>query len=122
MDLHLSGKTAVVTGASKGIGLAIAQALADEGVSVAAGAPFRPVLADLSTLEGPAKLVQEAMTAFGKLDVVVNNVGAVRPHLDGFLSFTEDDWERALTINFLAAVRTTRATLPHLLERSQGNI
>ena len=94
----------------------------DELSQLAARAPVRPVLADLSTLEGPAKLVQEAMTAFGKLDVVVNNVGAVRPHLDGFLSFTEDDWERALTINFLAAVRTTRATLPHLLERSQGNI
>ncbi len=136
MDLHLSGKVAVVTGASKGIGLAITQALAAEGVSVAAGAreasdelsqlavraSVRPVLADLSSLEGPAKLVQEAVKAFGGLDLLVNNVGAVRPHVDGFLSLSEGDWERSITINFLAAVRTTRAALPHLLERGQGAI
>ena len=136
MDLHLSGKAAVVTGASKGIGLAITQALADEGVSVAAGAreasdelselaaraPVRPVLADLTSLSGPAQLVQEGVTAFGGLDLLVNNVGAVRPHVDGFLSFSDDDWERSITINFLAAVRTTRAALPHLLERGQGVI
>jgi NAD(P)-dependent dehydrogenase (short-subunit alcohol dehydrogenase family) len=67
-------------------------------------------------------LVREAVTAFGRLDVLVNNVGAVRPHVEGFLSFGEDDWERALTINFLAAVRTTRAAVPHLLERGQGTI
>ena len=136
MDLHLSGKAAVVTGASKGIGFAITQALADEGVSVAAGAlkgsdelsqlaaraAVHPVLADLSSSDGPAHLVQAAVTAFGGLDLVVNNVGAVRPHIDGFLSFSEDDWERAITINFLAAVRTTRAGLPHLLERGKGTI
>jgi NAD(P)-dependent dehydrogenase (short-subunit alcohol dehydrogenase family) len=136
MDLHLSGKVAAVTGASKGIGLAITQGLADEGVSVAAGAregsddlsqlaaraPVQPVLADLATPDGPARLVQEAVSAFGGLDVLVNNVGAVRPHLDGFLSFSDDDWERAVSINFLAAVRTTRAAVPHLLERGQGAI
>src|SRR2546421_1575865 len=136
MDLHLSGKAAVVTGASKGIGFAITQAPAGEGASVAAGArtgsdevsqladraAVHPVLADLSSSDGPAQLVQEAVTAFGGLDLVVNNVGAVRPHIDGFLSFSEDDWERAITINFLAAVRTTRAGLPHLLERGKGTI
>ncbi|HEY2213885.1 MAG TPA: oxidoreductase [Acidimicrobiales bacterium] len=136
MDLHLSGIKAVVTGASKGIGLTIAQALADEGVSVAAGARsssdelsqlaaagrVRPVLADLSSMDGPGQLVQEAVATFGRLDLLVNNVGAVRPHLDGFLSFSEEDWERALTINFLAAVRTTRAALPHLLEAGRGTI
>jgi NAD(P)-dependent dehydrogenase (short-subunit alcohol dehydrogenase family) len=136
MDLHLAGKVAVVTGASKGIGLAITQALADEGMSVAAGAregsdelselasraPVRAVPADLATQEGPGRLVQDAVAAFGGLDVLVNNVGAVRPHPNGFLSFSEDDWQRSLTINFLAAVRTTRAALPHLLERGQGTI
>jgi NAD(P)-dependent dehydrogenase (short-subunit alcohol dehydrogenase family) len=136
MDLHLSGKVAVVTGASKGIGLAITQALADEGMSVAAGAregsdelselasraPVRPVPADLATQEGPGRLIQDAVAAFGGLDVLVNNVGAVRPHSNGFLSFSEDDWQRSLTINFLAAVRTTRAALPYLLERGQGTI
>ncbi|HWC38324.1 MAG TPA: oxidoreductase [Acidimicrobiales bacterium] len=136
MDLDLSDKVAVVTGASKGIGLAVTQALVDEGVRVAAGAreaspelsqlaqrsAVRPISADLSTREGPARLVEEAVRAFGGIDIVVNNVGAVRPHLKGFLSFSEDDWERSLTINFLAAVRTTRAAVPYLLERGRGTI
>lgn len=136
MELGLSGRTAVVTGASKGIGLAVARALAREGVNVAAGArhvtdelaalakeyPVRAVPVDLGTPDGPARLVAEAVSAFGGLDVVVNNVGAVRPRLGGFLSVTDDDWMSALNLNFLSAVRTTRAALPHLLERGAGSI
>jgi NAD(P)-dependent dehydrogenase (short-subunit alcohol dehydrogenase family) len=136
MDLHLGGKVAVVTGASKGIGLAVVQALAAEGVRVAAGARvlgddlsrlversqvhFVPV--DLGTPDGPARLIAEAVATFGGLDILVNNVGAVRPRLGGFLSVTDDDWLWGLTINFLAAVRTTRAALPHLLDRGAGTI
>ncbi|HEY3896800.1 MAG TPA: oxidoreductase [Pseudonocardiaceae bacterium] len=136
MDLNLSGKVAVVTGASKGIGLAITRALAAEGVSVAAGArkgsdelselasrsAVHPVLVDLTTPEGPTRLVEEATRVFGGLDILVNNVGAVRPRLDGFLALTDDDWDWALSINFLAAVRTTRAALPHLLDRAPATI
>jgi NAD(P)-dependent dehydrogenase (short-subunit alcohol dehydrogenase family) len=136
MDLHLAGKTAVVTGASKGIGFAITRALAGEGVSVVAGArdtttelsdlaartTVRPVPVDLTTPDGPARLVEAAVAAYGGLDVLVNNVGAVRPRTGGFLSVTDDDWLSALTINFLAAVRTTRAALPHLLDRGTGAI
>jgi NAD(P)-dependent dehydrogenase (short-subunit alcohol dehydrogenase family) len=136
VDLHLAGKVAVVTGASKGIGLAVTRALAAEGVAVAAGARdpgaqlsdlashgmVRPVPVDLSTPDGPARLVDTAATAFGGLDILINNVGAVKPRTGGFLSVTDDDWVTALTINFLAAVRTTRAALPHLLDRGQGTI
>ena len=136
MDLHLSGKTAVVTGASKGIGLAITQALAGEGVNVVAGArqptaeladlakgaAVRPVPVDLATPDGPAQLVDAAVSAFGGLDILVNNVGAVRPRTAGFLAVTDDDWTTTLTINLLAAVRTTRAALPHLLDRGAGAI
>ncbi len=136
MDLHLKDKVAVVTGASKGIGLAISQALAAEGVRVVAGArktsdeiaqlaasaQVHPVAVDLSTADGPAQLVDEAVATFGGLDILVNNVGSVRPRLDGFVSVTDDDWLESLTINFLAAVRTTRAALPHLLERGAGTI
>jgi NAD(P)-dependent dehydrogenase (short-subunit alcohol dehydrogenase family) len=136
MDLHLSGKVAVVTGASKGIGLAVTQALAGEGVSVAvaareltddlsqlaASSPVHPVLVDLTTADGPARLIDTAISTFGGLDILVNNVGAVRPRTGGFLSVTDDDWSWALTINFLAAVRTTRAAVPHLLERGGGTI
>src|SRR3954462_13549596 len=136
MDLHLTGKVAVVTGASKGIGLAVAQALAEEGVSVVAGAreitddlsqlavrfKAHPVSVDLSTPDGPARLVDEAVSTFDGLDILVNNVGAVRPRLGGFLSVTDDDWTWGLTMNFLSSVRATRAALPRLLDRGTGTI
>ncbi|MEY9968811.1 NAD(P)-dependent dehydrogenase (short-subunit alcohol dehydrogenase family) [Streptacidiphilus sp. MAP12-16] len=136
MDMYLTGKTAVVTGASRGIGLAVARALVAEGVRVAAGAreitPELKALAadgevlavevDLTASDGPAELVSAAVLAFGGLDVLVNNVGAVRPRVDGFLTVTDDDWAATLAVNFLAAVRTTRAALPHLLERGAGAI
>ena len=136
MDLHLTGKTAVITGASKGIGLAVAQGLALEGVKVVAGAreltddlsqlaeryQTHFVSVDLSTADGPARLIEEAVAAFGGLDILVNNVGAAHPRLGGFLSVTDEDWTGALTINFLATVRTTRAALPHLLARKSGTI
>ncbi|HEX5121490.1 MAG TPA: SDR family oxidoreductase [Pseudonocardiaceae bacterium] len=136
MDLHLTTRTAVVTGASKGIGLAITRSLAAEGVRVVAGAlkgsPELDVLADqadvhavrvdLTTPDGPATLVAEAVDRFGGVDILVNNVGAVRPRLQGFLALTDDDWDWAMNINFLAAVRTMRAALPHLIARDGASI
>ncbi|MFJ1761486.1 SDR family NAD(P)-dependent oxidoreductase [Amycolatopsis sp. NPDC088138] len=133
MELNLSGKIAVVTGASKGIGLAITRALAAEGVHVVAGArtltpelagltSVRAVQVDLAAPDGPARLVDTAIGEFGGLDVLVNNVGGVTPRTGGFLSVTDEDWTTALTINFLSAVRTTRAAVPHLIERGAGTI
>lgn len=133
MDLHLTGKVAVVTGASKGIGLAVVRSLAAEGVDVVAGARTAPatppgpgrvryVAVDLTEPDGPARLVDAAVREFGGVDILVNNVGAVRPRLDGFLAVTDAEWEWALTINFLAAVRTTRAALPHLLVRAPSTV
>lgn len=136
MDLNLSGKVAVVTGASKGIGLAITAALVAEGVKVVAAAraagpdltdlasraDVHPVAVDLTTPGGPALLVQEAVARFGGVDILVNNVGAVKPRIGGFLSVTDADWDASLTINFLSAVRTCRAALPHLLERTPSTI
>lgn len=134
MDMRLAGRVAVVTGASKGIGLAVVQALVGEGVRVAAGArtvstglaelgdAVLPFDVDLSTSDGPARLVDAAVKEFGVLDILVNNVGAVRPRPGGFLSVTDEDWTTALTINLLAAVRTTRAALPHLMARESSTI
>ncbi len=136
MELHLSGRDAVVTGASKGIGLAITQALAAEGVRVVAAArgagpdltelagraDVRVVEVDLGTPDGPARLIDSAVAALGGLDILVNNVGAVRPRTAGFLAVTDEEWMSTLNINFLSAVRTTRAALPHLLERGAGSI
>jgi NAD(P)-dependent dehydrogenase (short-subunit alcohol dehydrogenase family) len=136
MDMQLSGKVAIVTGASKGIGLAITHALLAEGAHVVAGARefgeadlqpdartrVRRVAVDLSTPDGPNQLVHQAVSTFGGLDIVVNNVGGVRPRLGGFGSLTDDDWNWSWNINFLSAVRATRAALPHLLERKAGSI
>jgi NAD(P)-dependent dehydrogenase (short-subunit alcohol dehydrogenase family) len=129
MDLQLAGKTAVVTGASKGIGLAVVRALTAEGVQVTAGARHfaelpegaRAMQADLSTPDGPAGLIEDAVGAYGRLDILVNNVGAAHPRPGGFLSITDEDWISTLTLDLLAAVRATRAALPHLLE-SRGTI
>lgn len=136
MDLHLSGKTAVVTGASRGIGLAITRALVEEGVTVVAGARdvsgplseisrtggVHPVSVDLSTRQGPIDLLEAAKQAVGHLDLLVNNVGAAHPRPGGFLSISDEEWISTLTLNFLAAVRTTRAALPLLLEQQRSAI
>ena len=135
MDLHLADKVAVVTGASKGIGLAITRALVAEGAMVVAGArsitdelvalsdtgQVLAVAIDLSTGDGPAELVSRA-SHFGGLDIVVNNVGAVTPRTAGFLEVSDDDWLATVNLTLLAAVRTTRAAIPLLLERGGGNV
>jgi len=135
MDLHLAGRIAIVTGASKGIGLAITRALVGEGATVVAGA--RSAGADLSALqaggrvsfvpvdlagpEGPTALVDRAVE-LGGLDVLVNNVGGVTPRPDGFASVTDDDWFRTITLTLMAAVRTTRAALPVMADRGGGSV
>ncbi|KRF27365.1 oxidoreductase [Phycicoccus sp. Soil802] len=135
MDLNLADKVAVVTGASKGIGLAVTRALVAEGVRVVAGSrtisnelvaladtgQVMAVAVDLSTADGVAELVAR-VEHFGGLDIVVNNVGAVVPRTGGFLSVTDEDWHSTLNLDLMATVRTTRAAIPHLLERGSGNV
>ncbi|MFE7044543.1 oxidoreductase [Streptomyces atratus] len=136
MDLHLTDKVAVVTGAGKGIGLAVTQALANEGARVVAASrnPTEPlselaerknvhfVQVDLTEPDGSAEPVAEAVARFGGLDILVNNVGAVRPRAGGFLSVGDDDWMWAMTVNLLTAVRATRAALPHLIKGGSGSV
>ena len=132
MDLKLSGKVAVVTGASKGIGLAIVRALTDEGALVVAGARttksleglphVTPVAVDLSTPEGPAELVRQAVDKHGRVDVLVNNVGAVRLRLEGFLGTSDAEFEWGMNLNFYSALRAIRATIPRMLTQGGGAI
>ena len=132
MDLALANKIAVVTGANKGIGLAITRALLEEGVRVVAGsrsidnlAALDHVLAvalDLGAADGPAQLVARALEEHGRVDVLVNNVGAVRLRLDGFLATSDEEFEWAMQINFFAALRATRAVLPAMVEQGYGAI
>ena len=135
MDLHLTDRVAVVTGASSGIGLAVTRALVDEGAIVvtgsrsvspqledlAAGGRVHPYGVDLSTPSGPAELVAHAQP-LGGLDILVNNVGAVTPRTQGFLSIDDDTWMQTFTLSFFAAIRATRAAIPLMRLRGGGNV
>jgi NAD(P)-dependent dehydrogenase (short-subunit alcohol dehydrogenase family) len=132
MDLELTDKVAVVTGASKGIGLAITQELAAEGALVVAGARttdtleglerVTPVAVDLGGPDGPGELVGRAISDHGRIDVLVNNVGAAHVRLDGFLSLTDDDFQRSLDLNFFSALRATRAAVASMAQTGGGAI
>ena len=132
MDLDLDGKVAVVTGAGKGIGLAVTKALADEGAHVVAGSRstdsldglkgVTAVAVDLSSAAGPAELIQHAIEAHGQLDVLVNNVGAVRIRTEGFLGTSDEDFAWAMQMNFFIALRATRAALTAMAGRGAGAI
>jgi NAD(P)-dependent dehydrogenase (short-subunit alcohol dehydrogenase family) len=127
VDLGLSGKVAVVTGASRGIGRAIVDELLEQGVHVVAGSRDVATIAELADVvavsvdpsqpEGPAALVQTAVETHGAVDFLVNNVGAGRLHFEGFASITDEDWQWAFDINFFSAVRAIRAALPQIVAR-----
>jgi NAD(P)-dependent dehydrogenase (short-subunit alcohol dehydrogenase family) len=135
MDMNLAGKNVVITGASKGIGLAAGQAFAEAGAFVIAGARNSTpdlreleaagaavfVAVDLSTPQGPSTLIGAAAER-GGVDVLVNNAGAVATRFDGILSVTDEDWEAALSLNFMSAVRATREAIPQMLARGGGSI
>ncbi|MER5393678.1 SDR family oxidoreductase [Saccharopolyspora sp. NPDC002686] len=117
-----------MTGASRGIGLAIASALATEGMRVVAAArTISPELAatgaigipaDLSEPDAPKHLVDRAIAEAGPLDLLVNNVGGGDGGLvAGFAELTDAQWQQTFELNFFSAVRTTRAALPSLLDR-----
>jgi 3-oxoacyl-[acyl-carrier protein] reductase len=133
MDLNLQNKVAIVTGASKGIGRAIAQTLADEGVRLVVVARSRALLdelatplgdaclvqvVDLTNLDAPAAVVAATMARFGRIDLVVNNAGSTKR--GDFLTLSEADWADGFGLKFYAAVRLSRAAWPHLRSSSGG--
>jgi NAD(P)-dependent dehydrogenase (short-subunit alcohol dehydrogenase family) len=127
MELDLSGKKAVVTGAGQGIGLAVVEALTSAGADVLGGArTVSPELRaatkytfeiDLATADGPRLLVESALEEFGGVDILVNNVGGGVKWAAGFLDIDDETWEHAFALNFLSTVRAARAALPSLVER-----
>jgi NAD(P)-dependent dehydrogenase (short-subunit alcohol dehydrogenase family) len=133
MSTELQGRTAVVTGASKGIGLAVVKALAGAGATVVAGSrttteeldalvkefPVTWVPVDLAEPGSAERLIE---AADGSVDILVNNVGTAPPRTGGFLSVTDEDWQRTLDLNLLTAVRVTRAALPPMLAAGRGSV
>ncbi|GAA2680735.1 SDR family oxidoreductase [Streptomyces aculeolatus] len=127
MELNLANKTAVVTGASRGIGLATVRTLTDEGARVVGAArTLTPELketgahalsADLSTEEGVATLMDGALAELGGIDLLVNNVGGSSERPAGFLDTEDAEWTRLFDLNLRSTVRVTRAALPSLIER-----
>ena len=137
MDLGLGQKVAVVTGGSRGLGFAAAQALAAEGAHVvicargaeqlqraveqlrsaaASGARVEGVAADVSTEDGVRKVIDGAIASFGRLDVLVNNVGLRRG--GDIESTTDAEWQEAIDQTLFPTIRATRLAVPHL--RKQG--
>jgi NAD(P)-dependent dehydrogenase (short-subunit alcohol dehydrogenase family) len=132
MNLDLAGKVAVVTGAGKGIGMAVTRALASEGALVVAGSRttgtldgltgVSPVAVDLAATDGPAGLIQHAIDEHGRIDVLVNNVGAVHMRLEGFFGTSDDDFAWAMEMNFFIALRASRAALAAMVAQGTGAI
>jgi 3-oxoacyl-[acyl-carrier protein] reductase len=138
MDLHLKGQTAVVTGASQGLGRAIAKELTLEGVKVlvtarnedllnslkeeiAAAGGVEPVtfVQDFVAPDGPQRIAATALSSLGHVDILINNTGRSRPlEVNG----AEEEWAAAMTMDFDRHRQLTQQLLPHFMERKQGSI
>jgi NAD(P)-dependent dehydrogenase (short-subunit alcohol dehydrogenase family) len=138
MDLQLGGKTAIVTGGSKGIGRATALRLAEEGAQVLicargrdaldqaasairksiAGAKVVTAVADLTRTEDIQRVVDEAIRSLGRIDILVNNAGSARP--GDFLKISDDDWRIDFDLKFFGYVRMAREVIPHMAREHRG--
>lgn len=134
MQLGLSNKVAIVTGASRGIGYAIAEALSAEGMVVTLAARSHDALnslgsilpneslvqaVDLRTAEAAEQIVSATIKKFGKIDLLVNNAGATKR--GDFLTLTDDEWKDGFDLKFYSAMRLSRAAWKHL-QSSNGTI
>ncbi len=139
MDLKLNGKRAFVTGASRGLGYAIARGLAFEGVRLAinsreltsiqsaaqalqaeTGCEVFPIAGDVSHPDVPAYLIHKTVEALGGLDILITNSGGPPP--GQFESFDDQTWQQAIELNFLSHVRLIRAALPYLRQSTSASV
>ncbi|TDD83187.1 SDR family NAD(P)-dependent oxidoreductase [Actinomadura rubrisoli] len=128
MDLRLSEKVFIVTGATAGIGAATVRVLAEEGASVLGVARKAPeefgdrvtgLAADVTDPGAARTIVRTAVERYGRLDGLVNNAGGVETR-SGFLDVTDEDWRATFDLNLFSAVRMSRAAIPELLARGGG--
>jgi 3-oxoacyl-[acyl-carrier protein] reductase len=141
VDLHLQGKSAIITGSSRGLGLASARALAAEGCRVClcargaealeqaadalrsapgSGTAVIAIPADLSTSAGAEKVVQATLEAFGAIDVLVNNVGIAKG--TDIVETNDAEWQEAFDYTLYPAIRMSRLVVPHMRARGGGAI
>ena len=134
MDLQLEGKAAIVTGSSRGLGLAGARALAAEGCRVCMCARGQDALeravaevpgaiavpADLSTAEGARKVVDAALQAFSAIDILINNVATAKG--TDIVNTADGEWQEALDQTLYPAIRMSRLVVPHMRQRGGGVI
>jgi len=139
LDLELGGKVAFVTGASKGIGRAVAEQLAREGAEVvitartaepletaakqitaATGSTIVPMAGDMSLMPDVQRCVDATLARFGKIDILVTCAGSSPGVL--LEDLTEDQWMSSLNLKFLGYVRSVRAVIPHMRVRGEGSI
>lgn len=127
----LTGKTALVTGGTKGIGKAIADRLAEAGAKVIAvarnqstEADFKHqfIAADLTDPESVSLLAQQVNQEFGGIDILINNVGGLTAPGGGYSTLSDEHWAHELQLNLLTAIRLDRTLLPSLLQRKNGVI
>jgi len=139
LDLQLGGKVALVTGASKGIGRAVAEDLAREGADVvitarnaeplqnaakeicaATGLDVVPMAGDMSVTADVQRCVDATLARFGKIDILVTCAGSSPGGL--LEDLTEDQWMASLNLKFMGYVRSVRAVIPHMRQRGEGSI
>lgn len=139
MDIQMNGRTAIVTGASKGLGLAVATQFCACGAEVVIaargaealeaarralaetyGAKIAAVQCDVSTADGVRQLYDGAMRAFGKVDIIVNNAGVSRA--SPFEATSDEEWQADLDLKLFAAIRLSRLVWPQMKERRWGRI
>lgn len=134
----LTGKVALVTGATRGIGLDICKVLADAGADIAAlgrdqagladikkaiealGRKCVTIEADLATAQGPVKAAQQALTSFGTIDILVNNAGIAL--IDPLLEASIDDWDKTMAVNLRAPFLLARELAPKMIAQRSGKI
>lgn len=128
---ELSGKIALVTGGTKGAGKAIAERLLQAGATVIITARNAPeeennslhfIPSDLSKAQDAQKVISEVLSTYGRLDILINNLGASSTPAGGFSALNDEDWISTLQANLLAPVRLDRGFLPQMIERKSGVI
>ncbi len=129
--LELTGKRALVTGGTKGVGQAVVTALREAGATVLTTARSQPkvaehadqfVAADVSTAEGCAVVAQAVRERLGGIDIIVHVVGGSSAPAGGFTVLDDHEWHKALDQNLLAAVRLDRALVPSMIAQGSGVI